>query len=225
MSKIEILYEDSNYIGFFKPANIPTTYGAEENCFIKIVKETHPELFTFTGFKEEEGGLLYRLDNETSGLLLFAKNKEAFDRFINDKNLEKIYLAETVSLPEKNSGIINFPIAHKSLKKMVALKDGKDLNHRGKPLSAETKYETFPSNQHPVTSTTFLKCFIKKGVRHQIRVHLAAIDCPIIGDDLYDKFLDKEANDKNLHLACIGIKSDFLEVDVMEELKGLVEWI
>ncbi|KKP40585.1 MAG: hypothetical protein UR28_C0001G0095 [Candidatus Peregrinibacteria bacterium GW2011_GWF2_33_10] len=223
---LQILFQDENYLGFFKPSGLPTSFGKNENYFLNIVKQNYPELFTFIGFKAEEGGLLYRLDNEACGLLLFAKNKKAFDEFINDVNLEKIYLAEVLNLPKRNSvpslqfsklNIINFPIVHKSSKKMAVLIPGKKITYQSSPIFTETKYQIFSNSQ-------LLKCFIKKGVRHQIRVHLASIDCPIINDQLYNKMQILNSAD-HLHLCCIGIKSEKLNIDVLNKLKGLVGWL
>ncbi|MFA5792361.1 MAG: pseudouridine synthase [Candidatus Gracilibacteria bacterium] len=205
---MKILYEDENYLGFLKPAGMPTTYGDTAECFVGQVKETHPELFNFTGFKEDEGGLLYRLDNETSGLLLFAKNKEAFDEFVGDDSLQKIYLAEVFVQGElKESGEIFDPIVHKSSKKMAVLKPGKKVTHRGKPITCTTHYEHLGGD--------FYECTITKGARHQIRAHLASMDAPIIGDTLYGG-----PEDATLHLYCTGIKSDFLNIDVRDAIVG-----
>ncbi|KKT19946.1 MAG: Ribosomal large subunit pseudouridine synthase [Candidatus Peregrinibacteria bacterium GW2011_GWA2_43_8] len=179
---------------------MPTTYGKEKSCFVEEVKKSHPELFTFTGFKKEEGGLLYRLDNETSGLLLFAKNKQAFDDFTLDPNLKKIYIAE-ISNPNslRKKDTISYPIAHKSSKKMVAILPGKKINYKGSSIETETEYENLGKNH--------IKCSIKKGTRHQIRVHLAAIGHPIVGDTLYGGEPAKE-----LHLRCVGIESGKLSI-------------
>jgi len=202
MNSIKKIYEDKNYIGFDKPTDMPTTYGKEKSCFVAEIKKSYPELFTFTGFKEAEGGLLYRLDNETSGLLLFAKNKQAFDEFTLDKDLKKIYIAKIrdgKTLPQ--TGIISSPIAHKSSKKMVAVIDNKRIHHRGSPIETETEYENLGED--------LVKCFIKKGTRHQIRVHLASIGHPIVGDTLYGG-----ESSKKLHLSCIGITSKNLNIAI-----------
>jgi 23S rRNA pseudouridine1911/1915/1917 synthase len=195
---MQTLYEDQAYIGFFKPSGVPTTYGSQPECFIKEVKESHPELFTFAGFKEEEGGLLYRLDNETSGLVLFAKNKEAHDKFIQDKNLKKIYLAEISDTPPETD-VIDFPIVHKSSKRMAVLTPNKKVDYKGKPINAKTHIKKI--NEH------LIECEIQQGARHQIRVHLASIGCPIIGDELYGG-----KHSEKMQLCCIGIQSDWIKI-------------
>lgn len=217
---MQTIYEDQNYIGFFKPSGIPTTYGSQSECFIKEIKEEHPELFTFAGFKEEEGGLLYRLDNETCGLVLFAKNKEAHDKFIQDKNLKKIYLAEISDTPPETdvnefcirkttynngpfvhgtTGLIDFPIVHKSSKRMAVLTPNKKIDYKGKPINAKTHIKKI--------SEHLIECEIQQGARHQIRVHLASIGCPIIGDELYGG-----KHSEKMQLCCIGIKSDWIKI-------------
>lgn len=238
---LKILFDDPSYIGFFKPAGVPTTYGAEQGCFVEQVKTQFPQLFTFTGFKPEESGLLYRLDNDACGLLLFAKNKEAFDRFNNDETLEKIYIIEieiarestagspgpilTRPLPSccslkldelPQTGLLTFPIVHKSSKKMAVLLPDKKIHYHGKPLPAETHYEKL--------NNRLVRCKIKKGVRHQIRLHMATAGAPLIGDTLYG---GKPA--ETLHLCCIGIfsrktGSTPLQIDVKKELKTVVAW-
>ncbi len=214
---IKILYEDKNFIGFYKPPKLPSSYGTESDSFVEQIKKNHPELFKFAGYNKEEGGLLYRLDNEASGLLLFAKNKENFDKFTNDKNLEKIYIAEISNLPIRKEGIINYDIVHKSSKKMAALIEGKKIRYKGKPQKAETRYELINRNNKnsklSIQNSTFLKCYIKKGARHQIRAHLASINCPIIGDEIYHG-----QPSETLHLYCVGIKSIFLNIDCTKEV-------
>lgn len=284
-----ILYEDSFYIGFFKPAGVPTTYGAEKECFVEQVKALFPELFTFTGFKRclsqnklnkgwvvvderivcapgatdevvaslrrgeergrkprdaveyahhcsggfvtstKEGGLLYRLDNDACGLLLFAKNEEAFHRFNDDETLQKIYIVEIEPISKNSSpelkkfdelpqtGLLTFPIVHKSSKKMAALLPDKKIHYHGKPLPAETHYEKL--------NKRLVRCSIKKGVRHQIRLHMATAGAPLVGDTLY-----RGKPTETLHLCCTGILSKKmgltpLQIDVKKELKTVVVWL
>lgn len=196
---LNILYEDKNFIGFDKPNNIHTTYGKTKKCFIDEVKKEHQYLFDFTGYKKEEGGLLYRLDNETSGLLLFAKNKDAFDRFIKDENLKKIYHAKVSQTPNTSEGCIDYPIAHKSSLKMVVVMDDRKIKYRGKLHFVSTCYKVIADN--------ILKCTINKGIRHQIRVHLAVIGSPIIGDQLYGS-----GDTDILQLFCVGVESKWLNI-------------
>lgn len=209
-----LLFENDHYIGFFKPSGIPTTYGKTELCFLDDVRKEYPKLFSFSGYSESEGGLLYRLDNDTSGILLFAKNREAFQRFIGDSELKKVYVAEIIDERKivPAHGIISHPIIHKSSKKMAALIPGKKVNYNGQPIHAETAFERIKGD--------FYRVFITKGARHQIRVHFASFGAPLFGDSLYGRPSGEE-----LHLACMGIRSSFLNIDLLTALKPLVSWI
>ena len=195
-----VSFENSDFIGFDKPAGLPTTLGDQADCLLTRVRAEHPELFSFAGFREDEGGLLYRLDNETSGLVLFAKNREAFDRFQNDPELEKVYAARVENFDSMpNSGVIDLPIAHKSSQRMVAIVLGKKLHFRGEAQPALTRFEKDHDG--------WVRCFIRRGLRHQIRVHLAAIGHPILGDSIYN-----EHASGNLQLKCVGVKSNWLNI-------------
>ena len=198
---LKILFENDDFIGFDKPTGLPTTVGASSESLVAQVRAEHPELFNFSGFNEDEGGLLYRLDNETSGLVLFAKNREAFERFQDDPELEKVYAAQVehfVSLPK--SGVIHFAIAHKSKVSMIAVLPGKKQHFRGNAQAALTRFEKGQDG--------WIHCFIRKGMRHQIRVHLAAIGHAILGDPLYGSQSDGE-----LQLRCVGVKSGWLNIE------------
>jgi 23S rRNA pseudouridine1911/1915/1917 synthase len=226
---VKTLYEDENYVGFLKPAGVPTTFGEQKGCFLEEVRRERPDLFSFAGFREEEGGLLYRLDNETGGLLMFAKNREAFLRFTGDENLQKIYVAEVCDWGRlEEQGTINYPIVHKSGKKMAVLKGGRKVQHRGKPIECSTSYERVAgalcapprsAGGKRSQSGKWVRCAITKGARHQIRVHLAAMGAQIVGDKLYGKseVCSREQNAgkiDGLRLYCVGIWSGFLHVQI-----------
>jgi 23S rRNA-/tRNA-specific pseudouridylate synthase len=88
---------------------------------------------------------------------------------------------------------------HRSLEKMIAIKDAKDVKKgRWKEHKVETFVELLEYDKKFNISTLLVK--IHKGIRHQIRVHLASIDFPIIGDPLYGE----SAKDEVLHLRSVG---------------------
>lgn len=140
------------------------------------------------------------MDNKTCGLVLFAKNKPAHDKFIQDKNLKKIYLAEISDTPPATD-VIDFPIVHKSSKRMAVLTPDKKIDYKGKPINAKTYIKKVGEN--------LLECEIQQGARHQIRVHLASIGCPIVGDELYGG-----KHSDSMQLKCIGIKSDWIGIHI-----------
>lgn len=194
MSTLKIVYEDDDLILFDKPQGIPTTPG-EQVDFCSMVFESHPVLKKIPGHKPKEGGLLNRLDNETGGIVFFAKSHEAFLYYLeamNQERIEKYYLAIVEGILDK-PGRIQVPIAHhaKNAKKMTAVQ-GK-AKFRGTPQPAETSYIVLEKRKEE----TLLEVKITKGVRHQIRVHLASIGHPIKGDKIYSK------SPSNLEFHCL----------------------
>lgn len=130
---------------------------------------------------EERPGIVHRLDKETSGLIIIAKNETSHlwlqDQFRNRK-VEKIYLALVDGKPPTLSGRVEAPIGrnttHRKLMAVVPLAKGREAISEYKTL------ESFPAHTlleiHPLTGRT-----------HQIRVHLAFLGCPVVGDVVYGK--------------------------------------
>jgi 23S rRNA pseudouridine1911/1915/1917 synthase len=102
---------------------------------------------------------------------------------MEEEAINKHYTAIVCGKPDTSGGVIDFPVAHhpKNKKKMIAVM-GK-CRYRGKPRSAITSWKL----RRTSGSVSEISLMIKKGARHQIRVHLAAIGMPVIGDKLYNK--------------------------------------
>lgn len=181
----KILYEDSSIIAVDKPQGLATGFGHGKNL-CEILFNDYRILKEVEGYKKDEGGLLNRLDNETGGIVLFAKNNNSFHYYSNlmkNKEIEKKYIAVVQGKPYTPEGVIDIPIGHhnKNIKKMVVI-DGKN-KYRGRPQQAKTAFKLIQTNER----ISILELSIKKGIRHQIRVHLAYNGLPIIGDKLYNK--------------------------------------
>lgn len=193
---------------------------------------------------QERPGLVHRLDKETSGILVIARNQKTFEYlkelFVNRK-IKKTYLALVQGKFKEKRGIIDKPI---SLKPDTTRR----TTSRGKMTKeAITEYEVLKTFEVPVElilnsnpresvkknlreSAFFnlLKIFPKTGRTHQIRVHLASIGHPIIGDAVYGKkinpfgltrqFLHAESLEFNLEDG----KRIKLEADLPNELKGII---
>jgi 23S rRNA pseudouridine1911/1915/1917 synthase len=102
---------------------------------------------------------------------------------MKNKLVEKTYTAIVSGVPQTEKGCIQYPVAHhyKNKKKMIVITRGKKIQYKGKPQPAETCWKLIKKN----SSLACLQIRIYQGKRHQIRVHLAAIGHPIIGDKLY----------------------------------------
>ena len=141
--------------------------------------------------KEEELWLLNRLDNETAGFLYFAKNQAAFDRYRQlqtEGKINKRYIAQIQWTPKESAFEINMPIMHHKHKedRMIFIRGPKDESKwRSKIHHPSTIVKVLHTDEK--TGIYTLLVGIYKWVRHQIRVHLAGIWYPVIGDTLYGK--------------------------------------
>ncbi len=201
MSNYKIIYEDNDLLIVDKPQGLPTGIGKNQNNLVNLIFNDFPYLKDVKGYNNKEGGLLNRLDNETGGLVLFAKTDAAFSYYqkeMKNKKIKKIYTAIVKGSLKEKKGLITYPIIHhpKSKKKMK-IQNEKDKNT--KLLQAETEYEVIKESK----DYSVLKIVIYKGVRHQIRVHLVALGHPIIGDKIYG---DKNSIFKNHFLYATGLE-------------------
>ena len=180
-----IVYEDPDLIVLDKPAGLPCypiQYDETETVANFLV--AYNPLFQGIGRDPREAGLVHRLDNETSGLLIAAKNKETYDclrRDFSQKGIEKEYRAIVLGHPAHHQKI-KWPIGpHPKGKKRMKVFFQAATARRISAREAITIFEVLKKFQ----KASLLKVTIKTGCRHQIRVHLAALGYPILGDTLY----------------------------------------
>jgi len=186
-SVIPIIYEDENILAVNKPAGL-LVHGAknnEEKTLADWLVENYPEIKNVgdpsTGSGQERPGIVHRLDKDTSGVLLIAKNQKSFEYLksqFQDRKIKKKYIALIEGVLKKDDGVIDLPIAKSKSdfrKKAVGEKT------IGKEREATTKYKIikkFPEH-------TLVEIFPKTGRTHQIRVHMKAIGHPVVCDKLY----------------------------------------
>jgi len=182
---LEVIHEDAAVIVVNKPDGVPChpLDAGERDTVMNAVVARFPETAT-VGEKPLEGGLVHRLDNGTSGALLIARNRGAFEKLrdaIRAGKIARRYEALVAGALERKTEI-DAPIAHhaKNARKMVA----------GDPSSANPKRAgraaiTLAEPIRRVGEFTLLSVAPKTGSRHQIRVHLASLGHPLVGDTLY----------------------------------------
>ena len=212
------IIEDNDLFYVRKPAWIPSSFWQKESVLDYLEQWKLPINFIknqISNFdKNEEYGLLNRLDNATSWFLYFAKNKHTYNSFKKlqkENKIQKIYYAK-VNWWFNNDNLwlqilntweleISYPIMHKNKSKMIVIKSNKDIKKwRWKQHFVKTQIKKLFYDK--LKNETYLEVIITRWIRHQIRAHLASIGYPIIGDKLYwGKQADK------LYLFSVGIKN------------------
>ena len=187
-----IIYQDNDIVVVNKPAGIAVHKGVAEKgeTLADWLAEKFPEMKKVGDEPELRPGIVHRLDKDTSGVLIVARNQKAFEflkKQFQNRNVVKKYLALVEGDLKTNKGMIDLPIGRSQSdfrKKLASEKAGGGLRE------ALTEYKVLErfNVQHSMSNIggyTLVEVYPKTGRTHQIRVHLKAISHPVVCDSLY----------------------------------------
>jgi 23S rRNA pseudouridine1911/1915/1917 synthase len=232
--KIKIIHENDEFLVINKPAGL-AVHGLSNYTLADWLVEKYPSILK-VGDDPERPGIVHRLDKDVSGLMVIAKTQTAFNNLkeqFQDRTIKKEYTALVHGKIKKDNAVINFPIKRsREGYKMAAM----PATTKGEPNEAGRLAETEFRILKRLINYTLLKIKIKTGRTHQIRVHLAAYDHPIVGDNTYGTAKSRAQN-KKLGLNRIFLIADHLsftdlanerqsyKINLTDELKNILKQV
>ncbi len=184
---LNIIYEDENIIVLNKPAGLsvhPVENKPNERETLAHLLLSHDSSLTEVGEDALRPGIVHRLDADTSGVMLVARNQKSFltlKKMFAERKVRKNYLALVYGHLPTTEGEINFSLARSPRgDRQKALKSELEA-HVGTVRAARTLYHL----KQRFAAYDLVQVQPLTGRTHQIRVHLAALGCPIVGDKLY----------------------------------------
>jgi 23S rRNA pseudouridine1911/1915/1917 synthase len=177
---LRIVYEDDDLAVIDKPAGLVVHPGAgnPSGTLVNGLLAAYPEI---AGIGEmHRPGIVHRLDIGTSGLMVVARSVRAYHSLVYalaQRDVARVYRTIVWGHPANQTGVIDAPIGrdHRDPMRMAVVVDGK---------TARTRYQVLATYRTPAAAST-LECRLESGRTHQIRVHLAAIGHPVVGDGTY----------------------------------------
>jgi 23S rRNA pseudouridine1911/1915/1917 synthase len=196
-----VVHEDADVVVIDKPAGLVVHPGAghPDGTLVNGLLARYPDLASVGD--PARPGIVHRLDAHTSGLLVAARSVAAYDALVAAlaaRRMDRGYRALVWGIPEATTGLVDAPIG-RSVRRptRMAVREG------GRP--ARTRYEV--DMPYHAAGVSLLRCRLETGRTHQIRVHLSAINHPVVGDAVYGGKRTGIALDRPfLHAASLGFE-------------------
>jgi 23S rRNA pseudouridine1911/1915/1917 synthase len=211
MDKVKIIYKNKDFLAVNKPAGLlmhQTGRKEKEESLVDWILKNHPEIknvgdpsVSLGQVTQDRSGIVHRLDKDTSGVVIIPKNQPTFEylkKLFQTRQVKKTYLALVYGNIEPKKGIIDKPIGLKSGTTKHTVHGGKMVKEATTEYKVLKDYDGF----------SLVEATPKTGRTHQIRVHLASINHPIVGDQLYGG--KKEKNNS------LGLSRQFLHAASIE---------
>lgn len=186
---LNVIYEDADLAVIDKPAGLVVHPGAGNptGTLVNALLGRYPDMQQMAAALEDEEddenltrvGIVHRLDKDTSGLIVVARHTDALTALMTqfrDRTVEKMYLAVTERTPKTLTGTIDAPIGRDPQQRQR-------MNVIARGRAAVTDFTVLDSQFK--NGQALVQCKPHTGRTHQIRVHLAFIGCPIVGDTVY----------------------------------------
>lgn len=203
---LRIIYEDKDIVAVFKPRKVETVNDAGEDLVSLVEKQIGCKVYA-----------VHRLDCNTEGLVVFAKNyeaKQSLDNVIKNRLLDKYYLAKVVGVPVERSAKLIAYLKKDKEKSRVFISDVKIAGYE----EIQTNYEVLEDDG----KFALLNVKLITGKTHQIRAHLSHVGYPILGDDKYGNFkVNKEEGKRYQCLTAYKLVFHFDKDDYLFKLDGL----
>lgn len=213
LNNVKVIYDDDDLIVIDKPAGILVhpTQANEQETLVSWFLEKYPDAIKLNWPDKLRPGIVHRLDKDTSGLIIMAKNPEILSKLqklFQSRQIKKTYTALVFGKLDGN-GVIEAAITRGDAGQQKALDNVYSFSKENiRP--AVTEYHVIKHLRYHNDDLTIVEAMPKTGRMHQIRVHLKHIGHPIIGDPLYNikqsRAISKELNIKRQFLHASQLK-------------------